>query len=55
MSIKELIVYRAFREVNGFKSVPESCDTYVKLPKYKKQLLNSGVPAHGLAHNKIKQ
>lgn len=54
MSIKELIIYRAFKEVNGFRSVPENCDTYVKLPKYKKKLFNSGTPAHALAHNKIK-
>jgi hypothetical protein len=33
MSIKDQIIHRAFREVNGFKSVSESCDTYVKLPE----------------------
>lgn len=54
MSIKEFIIHRAFKEVNGFRSVPESYDTYVKLPKYKKKLLNSGLPAHTLSHNKIK-
>ena len=52
MSIKEIIIHRAFREVNGFKSIPEINDTYVKLPRQKKKLLKSGVPAYRLGHIK---
>lgn len=52
MSIKDIIIHKAFREINGFKSIPETNDTYIKLPKQKKKLLKTGVPAYQLGHTK---
>ena len=52
MRLKEIIIHKAFREINGYKSIPETNDTYVKLPKHKKELINSGTPACKLARIK---
>lgn len=49
MSIKDQIITKAFREINGFKSVSDSCDTFKKLSPRCKTLIRQGVPAHTLA------
>ena len=49
MSIKDQIIYKAFREVNGFKAITEANDTYVKFPTHIKTMIHKGVPVHSLA------